>query len=137
MSNPHEPQQPAVVAIIRDGARYLFVRRADHLDAGAGHWSPVSGRIESGESEASALVREVREEVGLTVEPGRRVASIRTPDGRFQLHFWTTLLIGGTARIVSDELSALRWVTLDEMASLTPRFDDDLAIIRAVADGRA
>jgi 8-oxo-dGTP diphosphatase len=124
---------PAIVAIIRSDDRYLFVKRADHLVAGAGFWSPVSGRVEPHESEPEALVREVREEVGLIVEPGRKVRAIPTSDGRFMLSFGTTRVVAGTARVHSDEISELRWVTLDEMTALQPHFEEDLAIIRDVS----
>jgi 8-oxo-dGTP diphosphatase len=139
VNDPHsgtESRIEAVVAIIRRDDRYLFVRRSHHLAAGAGYWSPVSGRVEPGETEQAALKREVMEEVGLDVVADRKICCIPTPDGRFGLNFWTTSLVGGEARLVSDEASELRWVTLDEMRELEPRFDEDLEIVRGVADGR-
>jgi 8-oxo-dGTP diphosphatase len=125
----------AVVAIICQQQRYLFVRRAAHLDAGAGHWSPVSGRVEVGETEADAVEREVMEEVGLDVTAERKLCTLETPDGRFRLHFWIARVRAGTARPRTDEVSALRWVALGELDTLEPRFDDDLDIIRAHAAG--
>jgi 8-oxo-dGTP diphosphatase len=122
----------AVVAIIRRGDRFLMVRRADHLPAGAGHWSPVSGRIEEGETEEEALRREVREEIGLDVVADRKVAVLPTTDAAYVLHYWTARVQGGRASVVSDEVSELRWVTIAEMDRLQPRFEEDVAIVRAL-----
>ena len=58
---------PGVSAIVRDDAeRVLFIRRADD-----GRWGLPAGGVDPGESPAEAVVREVREETGLTVRVAR------------------------------------------------------------------
>ena len=53
--------------VIEDG-RILLLNQ----DAGAGRsWSLPGGKLEDGETLAGALVREMKEETGLDVEPGR------------------------------------------------------------------
>src|SRR5436190_8776587 len=49
---------------VRDGA-VLLVRRSPHRSTYPGFWSFPGGHVEPGESLAEALVREVREEVGV------------------------------------------------------------------------
>jgi 8-oxo-dGTP diphosphatase len=68
-------------AVIRDG-RVLASRRTGppHL---AGMWEFAGGKVEDGESDVAALVRELREELGCEAEIGDRIG----PD----------LLIGETA----------------------------------------
>ena len=65
---------PAVcVVVVHQGAsgdqpRVLLIRRAKP-DVGFGYWTPITGKLEVGESFADAVVRETREEVGLDVMP--------------------------------------------------------------------
>ncbi len=48
--------------------RYLIVRRNTQQSSGAGHWEFPGGKIESGESHTQALVREIHEELGFTID---------------------------------------------------------------------
>lgn len=57
----------AVVAVIVDGDRVLAMRRAPRVDAGAGLWETVSGRVEIDEAPLDAIAREIEEETGLEV----------------------------------------------------------------------
>lgn len=73
----------AVGAVIFDAeGRLLLVQRARPPSKGL--WSLPGGRVEPGESLSTALVREIREETGLEVEPGPLVATVRR--GPFVIH---------------------------------------------------
>lgn len=124
----------AVVAIIRNAGKFLFVRRSDYTGAASGYWCPVSGRVERGETQADALRREVMEEVGLEVVAAKKVREIPSHDGLFVLHFWTTEIIAGEARVRSHEATELRWVTVAEMKQLQPVFEEDVQILEAFAE---
>jgi len=121
----------AVVAIVVRDERALFVKRSEASRGAAGYWTPVSGGVEPGESEAEAVRREVREEVALEVEAEAKVATIESHDGRYLLHFWTCRLIAGEARVRSAEVADLRWLDQAELAELAPVFDEDVRIVRA------
>lgn len=74
---------PCVGGVVTDGAgRLLMIRRAHPPAAGA--WSLPGGRVEPGEDDATAVVREIAEETGLAVEVGEHVGTVRrdAPDGR-------------------------------------------------------
>ncbi|MGI8799897.1 MAG: NUDIX hydrolase, partial [Pseudonocardia sp.] len=59
-----------VGAIVRDAAgRLLLVQRVN--EPGAGRWSLPGGRVEPGETDQDAVVREVAEETGLQVRTTR------------------------------------------------------------------
>ena len=123
----------AVVAIIQKADTFLFVKRSDYLEAASGYWCPVSGRVETGETQAEALQREVMEEVGLEVVAVEKVREIPSHDGLFVLHFWTTEIVAGEARVCSHEATELRWVTVAEMRRLQPVFEEDVQILEAFA----
>jgi 8-oxo-dGTP diphosphatase len=71
-----------VGAVIKDEAGRLLLIKRGH-EPGKGLWSIPGGRIEPGESDEAALVREVREETGLVVTAGRLIGAVRRPaEGR-------------------------------------------------------
>jgi len=67
---------PAAAAVVRDEAGgVLLIRRGDN-----GRWSLPGGMMEPGERIVDCLVREVREETGLEVEPLRLVGIYSDPE---------------------------------------------------------
>ena len=97
----------AVVAIVQRRGEFLFVKRSEACGAAVGYWTPVSGRVEPGETQEAALAREMFEEVGLHIVATRKVGELPILDGRYLLHYWTTEIVGGEARIASPEVAAL------------------------------
>jgi cysteine synthase B len=61
-----------VCALIEQGGRLFLARRAPGQPM-AGWWEFPGGKVEAGESPAQALVRELREELGVAAEAGIRV----------------------------------------------------------------
>jgi 8-oxo-dGTP pyrophosphatase MutT (NUDIX family) len=125
---------PVVAAIIEQDGRFLLGRRASSKASAPGYWCPVTGAVERGESPAQAVVREVREEVGLVVEALHPVALLDTRDQSARIEWWRVRIVAGEAHLCNDEHTELRWVTLDEMAALEPMFPEDRAMFVAVAE---
>jgi 8-oxo-dGTP diphosphatase len=69
---------PCVGAVVHDAAGRLLLIQRGH-DPHRGQWSLPGGRIEAGESPEQAVVREVHEETGLQVVPGRLVGRVTIP----------------------------------------------------------
>ena len=102
--------RPGVSAIIVTGEGLLLQRRGDN-----GLWGLPGGSVEPGESVADAVVREVREETGLELEPldflGHRLEPY---DGRIVLCLTWTARAHGDAR-AADDLSKVRWLAPSEL----------------------
>ena len=128
------PKREAIVAVLRRGGRVLAIRRGPGVPR-PGYWQPLSGKVEPGETQEQAVVREVREEVGLTVSPLAKVWESETDDGLFRLHWWTA--DATTGEILPDpvEVAETRWVTPEEFLALTPVFDGDREFFERILPG--
>ena len=110
---------PCVGAIVADGQGRLLMIKRGH-EPGAGLWSIPGGRIEPGETDAEALVREMIEETGLTVEVGRLIGRVRRPGlngAVIDIRDYAATVTGGTLR-PGDDAADARWVAPGELASL-------------------
>ncbi len=78
-----------VAAIIERDGKILLAQRPEDGDQ-PGLWEFPGGKVESGESQPAALIRELREELGIEAEAGNYVASHRREvSGRLiHLHAW-------------------------------------------------
>ena len=104
-------------AIVRgDPPRLLAAQRA-HPHSLAGQWELPGGKVEPDESDAEALVRELREELGIVVVVGERAAEdVTTVDGSGVLRtYWTDIIDGEPQPL---EHAALRWLASDELDSV-------------------
>ena len=101
-----------VGAIVRDGdGRLLVVLRG--REPAAGTWSIPGGRVERGESDHEAVVREVREETGLLVAPGPLVGTVQRPGPGgvvYDIHDYDCALLSGSA-VAGDDAAEVRWVS--------------------------
>jgi 8-oxo-dGTP diphosphatase len=108
-----------VGAIVHDAAgRLLLIRRG--RAPGAGLWSLPGGRVEPDESDASAVVRELREETGLEVRPGDLVGRVERPApvGVYEIFDYAGVVVGGSLR-AGDDAAEVSWVDLAEFESLS------------------
>lgn len=93
--------------IVAPGRRVLAAQRAEPA-ALAGGWEFPGGKVEPGESEVAALVRECREELGVEVSVGERVGEDWPIDGGYVVRVWLCTLASGTPQ--AKEHLALRWL---------------------------
>lgn len=103
---------PSVAAcyIVRDG-KLLMVRR--RRPEGSLEWAGPSGNVEPGETPEQAAVREVQEEVGLTVVVERRLGErVHPATGRHLVYLGCRVVAGEPAVVAHDEISAVEWCDL-------------------------
>ena len=102
-----------VAALIWDKGRFLACQRPEKKARG-GLWEFVGGKVEPGESKPRALVRECREELGITVSVGEPFLELihRYPDLTIRLTVFHASVAEGTPRLLEHQ--AMRWVTPEE-----------------------
>jgi 8-oxo-dGTP diphosphatase len=116
-------------AIILDG-RVLACERAEPPEM-SGKWEFPGGKVEPGEGEAEALVRECEEELGVLIEVGDRVGEdITLNHGNAILKVYAASLTNGR-QPEAIEHSELRWLGLDELYSV-PWLPADAPIVAAL-----
>ena len=89
-------------------------------EPGAGLWSIPGGRIEAGETDAEALVREMLEETNLTVEVGQLLGQVQRPflgGAIIDIRDYAVRVTGGTLR-PGDDAADARWVAAADLNSL-------------------
>lgn len=96
--------------------RVLACERADPPDV-AGKWEFPGGKVEPGETEEQALIRECDEELAVEIKVGARVAGdVLLGHGRAVLRVYAATLVSGEPQAL--EHSDLRWLGVDELDSV-------------------
>ena len=127
------PPIHVVAAVILRNGRYLITRRQKgvHLE---GYWEFPGGKVDRGETDAAALVREIREELDAGVKVGRLVlaATHHYPERSVSLAFYECVLTEGPRPLLGQEM---RWVAPAELTSLEfPPADEELIARLSVSD---
>ena len=111
-----KPTIRVVAAVIRDGDRIYATQRGygEYKDG----WEFPGGKIEPGETPEEALVREIREELAVTIEVGEKISTIEYDYPKFHLSmdcFWCRIVDG---EIHLQEHEAARWLTKEDLAAV-------------------
>ena len=102
-----------VAALIWDGERFLACQRPAHKARGL-RWEFVGVKVEPGETKEQALIRECREELGITVAPEKIVMDVVHTYPDLTVHL--TLFQASIAEGVPQKLehNDIRWLTIGE-----------------------
>lgn len=120
-----------VAALIWYGDRFLVCQRPAHKTRGL-LWEFVGGKVESGETLQEALIRECKEELGITVRVGEVFMEVihEYPDLTVRLTLFNTNIIDGTPQRL--EHNDIRWITAAQIDdySFCPADEDILLKIK-------
>ncbi|QLK61301.1 pyrimidine (deoxy)nucleoside triphosphate diphosphatase [Enterobacteriaceae bacterium Kacie_13] len=99
-----------VAALIEQDGKLLLARRDASSDQ-AGLWEFPGGKVETGESQQAALVRELQEEMGITatVEDFVATSELQQPQRLIRLHGWRVSRFIGMVTLQCH--SEIRWVS--------------------------
>lgn len=110
------PHRDVAVALLYDAAGRLLVQQRPEGKMLGGLWELPGGKVEPGERPDAAVVREVREELGVDVEAGPLAARVGHAYShlRVTLHAYPCRIVSG---MPASDLP-LRWIAEDEIGTL-------------------
>lgn len=106
-------------AVVNEDGRILAIRRRDN-----GHWEPPGGVLELNETIEDGLVREIREETGLTVTPDRLTGVYKNMERGIVALVFRCSVVDGTVA-ATPEAAEITWLTKDQIQE---RMDEAYAI---------
>lgn len=118
---------PTVAAIITRNAQVLLVVHGEKAGHMTGIYGLPSGRVEEGETEQQAIVREITEETGLTVTENDLIefsgdyfqASIPRKDGTVKVYGWKVFKVRSfTGEIRGTDETTPEWTDTSDITKL-------------------
>jgi len=131
-------ERVVVAGAICDRGRLLAARRSTPPEL-AGRWELPGGKLEPGESGEQALVRELREELGVEARPLERLPGEWPLKPGYVLQVWMVRLVSGEP-VPLAEHDEVRWLRPDEIDAVDWLDQDRPAVaevMRRLPDGAA
>ena len=144
-SQPLEDLRAAAVAIViaahRGSPTVLLTRRSDKLRAHSGQWALPGGRLDAGESAEDAALRELEEEINLSLPRNAIIGRLDDYITRSGYRITPIVLWSGEEsdqlRPNPDEVASIHTVSFKELANPSaPQFDEVPDSDRAVLSMR-
>lgn len=121
-----------VAALIVQEGRFMICQRPKHKARGL-LWEFVGGKVEKGETRQQALIRECREELGITVAPGRVFMEVDHVYPDITIHltlFYAAITQGRPQKLEHNDI---RFITPDEIPQY-PFCPADEAILQHIRE---
>ena len=136
MTNHFPRTDPVVIMLVEHEGRILLGRR---VGWDAGRFSILAGFIATGETPEEAVIREVKEEAGITVHSPRYVAAQPWPFPSSLMLGFEATAEGGNPVPEVGEMLEVRWVTRDEVVAAQEdvegiRLPGEVSIARVLID---
>ena len=116
--------------------RYLMLHRIKKQeDLNRDKWIGIGGKFEEGESPEDCLLREVREETGLTLDSWRYcgiVTFVSDEWGTEYMHLFHSEMFHGTLKDCDE--GALEWIDKTALASLPDQWEGDRIFLKLMED---
>ncbi len=125
----------AAVMLRADGREFLLAQRPEGK-VYAGYWEFPGGKVEPGESVREALVRELYEELGITVTECTPwlTRQFTYPHATVRLNFWRVTAWTGEIGITAPlEHSAVDWLKMGKTATVAPILPANDPILKALS----
>jgi 8-oxo-dGTP diphosphatase len=130
----------AAAALIDASGRVLLTQRPQHKQLG-GLWEFPGGKVEPGEAPEDALIRELKEELALTVEPDAldpyAFASHAYPDFHLLMPLYIVSRWSGDPKLDPNAAQAMAWVNTRDLRNFEMPPADVVLVDRLMERGAA
>ena len=109
-------RQVVVGVALLDGVGRVLAAQRNEPPQLAGFWELPGGKVEPGEDERAALIRECDEELGVTVELGDRIGPDLPIGAAGVLRVWSGRVLAGV--LEAREHDELRWLGAGSLESV-------------------
>lgn len=126
----------AAAVMLRAAGREFLLAQRPEGKVYAGYWEFPGGKVEPGESVREALIRELQEELGITVTACTPwlTRQFTYPHATVRLHFWRVTAWTGEIGITAPlEHAAVDWLECGKIASVSPILPANDPILKALA----
>lgn len=127
-------QNTTLCYIEKDGQYLMLLRNKKEVDLNKGKWIGVGGKFEQGESPEECLLRETKEETGLTLTnfSFRGIVTFVSDEwGTEYMHLFTA--DGFEGELKECEEGELRWIKREEVLNLN-LWEGDRAFLKLLAE---
>ena len=118
---------PAIIVLVERGNKLLLARSRHFMP---GMYSVLAGFVEPGESLEEAVLREVKEEVGISIKDIKYFGSQPWPFPHSLMIGFTAAYAGGNISLDDLEIEDANWFTADNL----PRIPGKISIARKLID---
>ncbi|MEJ6122674.1 8-oxo-dGTP diphosphatase MutT [Vibrio sp. 2-Bac 85] len=108
-------QQTISIAIVQNEQKQLLISRRQQGKHLAGKWEFPGGKVEQGESLESAMLRELKEEVGLSATQFTLFDSLNFQYDQLNLSLYFYLIKAYEGEPVSLEGQEIKWVSASQL----------------------
>ena len=112
----HKESINVVAAVIKKNNLFLLANRSFE-EGSPGIWEFPGGKVEENETYASALIREIEEELSLKIQVCDKITTIdlKASDKHISVHYFYALILSG--QITLNVHSEFKWVKRDQLSS--------------------
>lgn len=106
-------------AVIRKGDEYLIIKRVSRSKTYPETWEFPGGQDDPGETSEESVVREVKEEVGLDIDPGPKIKQLDFKDGEYSavFHYFEPTFSEEDVQLSSDH-TEYKWLPREKIKEL-------------------
>ncbi len=96
---------------------YLLISSVKDFGEKTGFYYPPGGHLETGENEEEAIVRELKEELGLDIITIKKIAETPGDMPNLTAHWWQCEMVNPKQSFIvqSTEIADVRWFSEDEI----------------------